>query len=73
MRSERLGGKVRQLTLLNLGRHFAVAPADWPTLCARLKELLSGQAVLLGGCGSLPIEREARRLRRRQEPQHRWR
>jgi len=62
VRSERLGGKVRQVTLLNLGRHFVVAQADWPTLCARLDELLSGQQVLLGGSGSLLIEREAQRV-----------
>ena len=62
VRSERLGGKVRQVTLLNLGRHFVVAQADWPTLCARLDELLSGQKRLLGGCGSLLIEREAQRV-----------
>ena len=62
VRSERLGGKVRQVTLLNLGRHFAVAQADWPTLCARLEELLSGQEALLGGYGGLLVEREAQRL-----------
>jgi hypothetical protein len=62
VRSERQGGKVRQVTLLNLGRHFAVAQAHWPTLCARLEELLSGQEVLLGGRGGLLIEREAQRL-----------
>jgi len=62
VRSERVGGKVRQVTLLNLGRHFAVAQADWPTLCARLEELLSGQEVLLGDDGGLLVEREAQRL-----------
>lgn len=46
VRSTRVGGQVRQITLLNLGRHFAVPPADWPTLCVRLEELLSGQGVL---------------------------
>jgi transposase len=61
VRSQRLGGKVRQVTLLNLGRHFAVPQADWPTLCARLEEILSGQAVILG-YGSLVVEREAQRL-----------
>ena len=60
--SRRVGGTVRQVTLLNLGRHFPVAQEDWPTLCARLEEILSGQEVLLGGCGSLLIEREAQRL-----------
>ncbi|MFW6258944.1 MAG: IS1634 family transposase [Halochromatium sp.] len=62
VRSERVGGKVRQVTLLNLGRHFPVAQADWPMLCLRLEEILSGQEVLLGGWGGLLIEREAQRL-----------
>ncbi|WP_371258183.1 hypothetical protein [Thiohalocapsa sp. ML1] len=62
VRSQRVGGKVRQVTLLNLGRHFAIPQADWPTLCARVEEIQSGQEVLLGGCGSLLIEREAQRL-----------
>lgn len=62
VRSERLGSKVRQVTLLNLGRHFPVEQADWPTLCARLEEILSGQEILLGGCGGPLIEREAQRL-----------
>lgn len=47
VRCERVGGKVRQVTLLNLGRHFAVPQEDWPALCARLQEILSGQGVLL--------------------------
>jgi transposase len=62
VRSERVGGKVRQVTLLNLGRHFAVPQAEWPTLCARLEEILTGQETLLGGYGSLLVEREAQRL-----------
>ena len=62
VRSERVGGKVRQITLLNLGRHFAVPQEDWPALCARLQEILSGQGVLLAGYGSLVLEREAQRL-----------
>ena len=62
VRSARVGGKVRQVTLLNLGRHFAVPQGDWPTLCARLEELLSGQGVLLAGAGSRLVEREAQRL-----------
>jgi transposase len=47
VRTERIGNRVRQVTLLNLGRHFAVAQEDWPTLCARLEEILTGQAGLL--------------------------
>ena len=61
VRSQRVGGKVRQVTVLNLGRHFAVAQADWQKLCARLQEILSGQEPLLG-YGSLLLEREAQRL-----------
>ena len=62
VRSERVGGKVRQITLLNLGRHFAVPQEDWAALCARLQEILSGQGVLAAGYGSLVLEREAQRL-----------
>ncbi len=47
VRTERIGNRVRQVTLLNLGRHFAVAQADWPTLCPRIEEILSGQSGLL--------------------------
>jgi transposase len=58
--SERVGGRVRQLTLLNLGRHFALPPEEWPALCARLEELRRGQGALLASAG--PVEREAQRL-----------
>jgi len=36
VRTERIAGRVRQLTLLNLGRHFAVAQEDWPSMCPRI-------------------------------------
>lgn len=45
--SRRDGTRVRQVTLLNLGRHFEVPEAQWPSLCARLGQLLGLQAVLL--------------------------
>ena len=48
VRSERTGSKVRQRTLLNLGRHFEVAQNDWPALCRRIDELLAGQMPLPG-------------------------
>ncbi|HBA67148.1 MAG TPA: IS1634 family transposase, partial [Methylococcaceae bacterium] len=48
VRSERSGGKVRQITLLNLGRYFPIAPELWSALCRRVEELLAGQARLLG-------------------------
>ena len=46
VRSERTGSKVRQRTLLNLGRHFDIAPSEWPALCRRIDELLAGQLPL---------------------------
>lgn len=54
VRTERVGGKVRQATLLNLGRHFRVAQQDWPGLCRRIEDLLSGQSALT----RLPAELE---------------
>ncbi len=47
VRSERIAGKVKQVTLLNLGRHFAVDQSLWPALCVRIEELLTGQASLI--------------------------
>ncbi|MGD9582609.1 MAG: IS1634 family transposase [Lysobacterales bacterium] len=44
VRTERVDGRVKQVTLLNLGRHFDVPPAQWPLFCTRLSELLSPQA-----------------------------
>jgi len=41
VQSERVGGRVRQVTLLNLGRQFTLPQEEWPALCARLEELLS--------------------------------
>lgn len=46
VRSERIGGKVRQITLLNLGRHFPTLREDWPLLCQRIEEIISGQAAM---------------------------
>ena len=46
VRSERVEAKVQQRTLLNLGRHFEVSPADWPRLCQRLEDILAGQLPL---------------------------
>ena len=60
--SERIGGKVKQKTLLNLGRHFAIEQAEWPVLCARITELLSGQAPLVPVACEAAVEREAQRI-----------
>src|SRR5665811_1498877 len=45
--SQRVDGKPRQMTLLNLGRHFAVDQDLWASLCVRSEQLLSRQAELL--------------------------
>jgi hypothetical protein len=45
--SERTGDQVRQITLLNLGRHFDLPQPDWPRLCARIDALLAGQPGML--------------------------
>ena len=47
VKSVRIGDKVRQRTLLNLGAYFDLLPAQWPLLCQRLDDLLGGQATLM--------------------------
>jgi transposase len=44
VRSERVDGRVKQVTLLNLGRHFDVPAEQWPLFCTRLSDVLSPQA-----------------------------
>ena len=44
--SERHGKSVRQVTRLNLGRHFDVAAKHWPSLCARIEQIVSAQTSL---------------------------
>lgn len=62
VRCARVGGKVKQLTLLNLGRHFDVDRAHWPRLCARIEELLEGQSSLVPMDCSAHLERHAQRI-----------
>ena len=45
--SARVGGAVKQTTLLNLGSHFDLPQDQWPALAQRIDELLRGQASLL--------------------------
>jgi transposase len=45
--SERIGGKVRQQTLLNLGRNFPLPREQWSELCVRIEQILAGQMNLL--------------------------
>ena len=62
VRGERVQGKVRQITLLNLGRHFPVNQSDWPLLCLRIEQLLSGQAALLAVDLTTQLEQTAQRV-----------
>ena len=59
--SERVGNAVRQRTLLNLGRHFDIPQAQWPLLCTRIDDILTGQAPLLTDCPPA-VEDEAQRI-----------
>ena len=61
VRGERIGGRVRQITVLNLGRNFAVKQDDWPVLCSRIEQLLQPQESLLNIACSTHIERAAQR------------
>lgn len=45
--SERVAGKVRQRTLLNLGKEFPLPQGLWPQLCARIEQILVGQGSLV--------------------------
>ena len=44
--SERVGSRVKQCILLNLGRHFSVHRDLWKSLCARIEQLIDQQASL---------------------------
>ena len=59
VRGERIAGKVRQITVLNLGRHFPICQDDWPLLCSRLEQLLNPQSLLCTLECSDKIERTA--------------
>ena len=45
--SERINGKVKQRTLINLGRYFDVPQSQWQALSSRIAQLLSTQTSLL--------------------------
>ncbi len=61
VRGERIGGKVRQITVLNLGRHFPIKQEDWPLLCSRIEQLLQPQDSLLASSCPAAIEQAAQR------------
>ena len=61
VRSERDGGRVRQRTLLNLGRHFDIDRELWPLLCQRVEQILDGGVELFADA-SEAVETEAQRI-----------
>ena len=63
--SQREGDRVRQKTLLNLGRHFPIDQGDWPLLCQRVDELMTHQTTLNFMTLPAEIETEARRIVKR--------
>ena len=60
--SQRVDGKPRQTTLLNLGRHFVVDQDLWASLCVRIEQLLSHQAELLPIELPTTVEKAAQRI-----------
>jgi len=46
-----------QITLLNLGRHFALSKEQWPDLWAHLEQILSGQQALMPMAVMASVER----------------
>jgi transposase len=61
VRGERIAGKVRQITVLPLGRHFPFKQEEWPLLCQRIEEIIRGQSSLLQTSCPDHIERAAQR------------
>ena len=62
MTSQRVDGKPRQMTLLNLSRHFAVDQDLWASLCVRIEQLLSHQVELLPIELPAVVEKAAQRI-----------
>ncbi|MFI3186186.1 MAG: hypothetical protein QX198_09425, partial [Methylococcaceae bacterium] len=60
--SQRVDGKPRQMTLLNLGRHFVVDQDLWASLCVRIEQLLSHQVELLPIELPTTVEKAAQRI-----------
>lgn len=42
--SVRIGKSVRQRTVINLGKHFDIAPEHWPAFSARVEQILNAQS-----------------------------
>ncbi len=60
--SKRVGKKIKQVTLLNLGRHFAIPKEQWCLLCARVEQIVGHQAELFSIECPEEVEQEAQRI-----------
>jgi len=70
--SKRVGNKVRQQTLLNLGRNFSLPKEQWAQLCARIDDIISGQLSLKTPSGEIEQIAQhcaARLIANRSEPE----
>ena len=57
----RVGDRVHQRTLLNLGSHFNVARDQWKALTQRIEEIVLGQSTLLAPY-TQEVERQAQNI-----------
>ena len=62
VQSRRAGDTVRQKTLRNPGRNFAVPREMWPSVCRRIDEVLQGAGFDFGPVADAAVESEARRM-----------
>ena len=60
--TSRVGDRVRQRTLLNLGSGFSSAPEHWKTLTQRIEHIVLGQHDLLPTPITPEVEREAQQI-----------
>ncbi|MDE0629336.1 MAG: hypothetical protein OXH99_23305 [Bryobacterales bacterium] len=65
VRSRRIGAKVRQRTLLNLGSRFPIRRAHWQTLSKRVEQILDHPPALLPSEAPPAFEAEAQRIAER--------
>lgn len=61
VRGEHIGGKVRQFTVLPLGRHFPINQEEWPLLCQRIEQITRDRSSLLQSPCPYQLERAAQR------------
>ena len=54
--SERVGGRVKQRTILNLGANFSLPKEKWPELCTRIEQILGGQSLLFPLTDAIELE-----------------